>query len=433
MYWRYIMLALLALVSSTSAMETSLKCDTDGDGDSVNCALLDARIDANNEIDFPASFDRHVARQLTSIEIKRSNFKFFPSNLIEVMPNLKSITVQNCGLVMLNATNFGFASTQDLEDVESLHLGDNQLETLKAYTFSQAKGLIELQLANNRLSNIDAAAFYGLSRLDVLDLSHNLLDYLDVDVFLPLVSLHRIVLKQNQFQVFNLDIFRGNVKLFDVYLANNALKQVQATLVNNVAKYFDLSANQLVDISALGKMKGMDTLVLSGNKNVNLRPNAFSEMGQLKQLLLEDIDLRLRLNNEYVFLTPLRQLQILFIARNRLTSLNRFPNLPELRSLIANENDISTLDVNALKAQQPKLEDLNIINNRWNCQVLTKVFDEMNKLRIRSSFHSSTGREEPAMRITNVEGVICTNDDIIPIPTVPTVNDDLKYNSTDKR
>jgi Leucine-rich repeat (LRR) protein len=414
--WRKVVtVAFLASISIAGAMKpVSLDCTSNR----KSCALLDVRTNADYQIEFPPKFNRNLAQQVTSVEIKRSNFAYFPGNLFEVMPKLESITARGCGLVALNAYTFGAYSPYNVVGVKNLRLERNQLANLEPYTFSKAEELFELRLARNRLSSIDPLAFYGLGRLDVLDMSHNQLTHLDLAVFATLPSLRTIHLRENKFQVFNFDVFRDNVRLNYVNLADNGMTTLQATAVNNVARHIDLRSNQLVDISALGWLKGMDILQLSDNKNVALGPTTFAEMAQLNHLRLDGVDLQRRQNNDYRFLAPLRQLRVLYIGQNGLTAIAPLPGLSKLHTLIVNKNELSSLDANALKAQHPKLMQININNNRWDCQTLTNVVGQLKNSRIKLNFNSGEGQGRPAVSGTNVEGVGCDGDASISYPIV---------------
>jgi Leucine-rich repeat (LRR) protein len=377
MCWRIVVLAFIALVSTTGVIAINLNCSSDG----TICELYDVR---TNKIEFSSTMDRTLAQKSTKIDIKRSKFPFFPANLFEVMPNVESLRARNCGLAKLKI--FGLDSSNNLPSIVALDLENNLVNILDAYAFYQTPNLNQLDLSRNRLYNIDALAFYGLSQLKYLYLSDNQLTVLDQSVFTPLISLVQLFLENNQLQILNFDMFSDNVELSDINFSENKLSTLQATVVNNVIQNIGLSGNQLVDISALVLMKGMQILLLSDNIAVNLNSDEFAKMTELRRLDLDGVDLQRRLYNNYQFLKPLQQLWALHIGRNGLTSLSQFPSFPKLQELGIDGNELSALDVNALTTQYPELKEININNNPWNFQVLTKLLEQLEKMEIVTNF-----------------------------------------------
>jgi Leucine-rich repeat (LRR) protein len=407
MFWRFVVVAFLASFSATGVMAITLECLND----ETNCTLFDVQTDYKNEIEW--TVDKFKTQKAIRIEIKRSKFPFFPSNIFEAMTNLKTLVAEDCGIVNLKI--FGLNSLLNLAGILELKLDYNMVEALEAYTFYQTKNLKYLKFRFNRLSHIDALAFYGLSNLEFLILSDNQLANLDQSVFAPLVSVAHIHLSHNKLKVFNFDILASNDNLKLLALTNNSLSILQATLVNNVVNFIDLPYNQLGNISALGKMKGMHELYLSENKKVDLILDDFSEMTQLQKFQLEGVDLQRRLNNNYQFLQPLQQLRILQIGRNNLKSLSLFPSLTNLEILTVDKNEISELNVTGLRAQFPRLKNIAIHENPWNCQVLMNVYNllTLNQFRIvfRQKYRGVPAGSKSVNRISCAEKDINTKYD----------------------
>jgi Leucine-rich repeat (LRR) protein len=367
MLCRFVVLAFLASFSTTGVIAITLECSND----EMNCTIFDVQTNYKNEIEW--TVDKSKTQKAIKIEIKRSKFPFFPSNFFEPMTNLKTLVAVDCGIVNLKI--FGLNSLLEFTEILNLDLTYNLVETLEAYTFYQTKNLRNISLYSNRLSYIDALAFYGLSHLEFLNLYNNQLANLHQSVFAPLVSVAHIHLSRNKLKVFNFDNLANNGNLKALVLWNNSLSTLQATLVNNVIDIIDLGGNQLGNISALGKMKGMHDLYLYNNKKVDLIFDDFSEMSQLSLLHIDGVDFQRRLNNNYQFLTPLQQLRDLYIGGNNLKSLNQFPSLQNLVELGVDKNEISDLDVTSLRAQFPKLINIIINDNPWKCHVLTNVYN----------------------------------------------------------
>jgi Leucine-rich repeat (LRR) protein len=323
--------------------------------------------------------------------------------LFEAMTNLKTLVAVDCGIVNLKI--FGLNSLVNLTGILDLDLTYNLVETLEAYTFYQTKNLRNIFLHHNRLSHVDALAFNGLSHLEILSLSYNQLANLDQSVFTPLLSLKTLYLSHNQLKVFNFDILANNGNLKKLELWNNLLSTLQATLVNNVIDHISLPDNQLENISALGKMKGMHALLLFDNKKVDLISEDFLKMSQLQLLNIDGVDLQRRFNNNYQFLTPLKQLKELYIGNNNLKSLNQFPSLQNLVDLGVDKNEISDLDVTGLKAQFPRLIGIAINDNPWKCQVLMNVHNMLLINNIKIDFRE----RYPGLPVgsINVNGIVC--------------------------
>jgi Leucine-rich repeat (LRR) protein len=407
MFWPFVVLAFLASFSTAGVMALTLKCSND----ETNCNLFDVQTNSKNEIEW--TIDKFKTQKATRIEIKRSKFPNFPSNFFEAMTNLETLLANDCGIVNLQI--FGSNSLLNLAGILNLELNRNLLETLEAYTFYRTKNLKNLSLHANRLSHIDALAFYGLSYLEFLNLSNNKLAHLDPSVFTPLFSVSEIILTNNQLKVFNFDILASNGNLKTLGLWNNSLSTLQATLVNNVIGSIELANNQLENISALGKMKGMHTLTLNDNKKVDLILADFSEMTQLSILYIDGVDLQRYVNNNYQFLTPLQQLMELYIGRNNLKTLSQFPSLLNLEYLAININEISELDVTGLRERLPSLIAIAIQENPWECQVLMNVYDLLiiNNIQIdyRSSYQGVPAGSKSVDKIACDEKFVNTKND----------------------
>jgi Leucine-rich repeat (LRR) protein len=339
--------------------------------------------------------DQSISKPLLSLEEL-----YLRDNQLQVL-NLdmfsNNVKLRNIDLSYNELTYLNQSISKPLLSLEELYLRDNQLQVLNLDMFSNNVKLRKIDLSYNKLTFLDQSISKPLLSLEELDLSNNKLEVLNLDMFSnnvklrnidlsnnkltsldqsiskPLLSLEKLDLSHNRLEVLNLDMFSSNVKLGNINLSNNKLSKLRAKLVNNVTSHIDLSSTHLKNISALRKLIGMNILDLSNNKYVIIELDDFSEMAQLKILTLSNVNLQHKLKNNYQFLKPLCQLEELNLRSNKLTSLNQFPFLPNLQTLFVDSNKISELDVNALKAQLPKLVNIHIEDNPHKCRVLMNV------------------------------------------------------------
>ncbi len=243
-------------------------------------------------------------------------------------------------LVTLNLSSSGLRSASDAglsadcpqSRLRRLDLSGNSLSRLPRHALSSAAAvpaLEELDLSRNRLALVDDAALDGLGgRLKVLDLSHNGLSSLPVALF-------------------GAGDDRPPLALRELYLGNNSLSGLPAGLLDRLShlSVLNLSGNAVSNswlstrLSAFRRLRHLAALDLSGNRLTFLPASA---------------------------LEGLSSLQVLTLARNRLSALAPDALLPvsgSLRALSLSHNQLEELPEGGLRGMG-RLASLSLDHNR---------------------------------------------------------------------
>lgn len=193
-----------------------------------------------------------------------------------------------------------FVNTSQLE---VLHLGYNNLKTIKMSWFQTLSNLKELTFPHNKISEIDGV-FKGLTNLEHLDISHNGLTNVKSGLFEFLENLKLLKLESNRLTDVRADDFVGLENLEILSLHNNDLQTVH----NN-------SMKSLANLKSLYLSRTCQQDSSKSNNVLTLKENAFAGLNRLKML---DMDCTL-----------------LFSLQS-----NLFKHTPELRYLILANTDV---------------------------------------------------------------------------------------------
>lgn len=379
-----------------------------------------------------------------TLDIKKINFKEsfmdnVPKELSIAFPNVESLDLSNTNLERLE--NYDFVSTNK---IISLNASNNKIYKLGARITSVLTVLESLDLSHNLVERINPVAFTFKSNFKFLNLSHNRISKLDKNILEPLRSLEVLRLDHNLISEIegNYKSFEPNWK--ELYLQHNNLMTLDAALVNSVAlldvslnriqeaslgnaKMIDLliSDNEL---KALTVGSSLEKLSASGNK-LNLLQVSFEGNVSLTYLDLADCrlsnkeklmsNLKKFKNLQYLDLTEaeiildkftfkgLRSLQTLILtgAIVGTAPTKVFADLDGLISLDLSENSLKSFDVEELKNSRnleilklrnafvahldgwknitgtlPKLQQIDIYENLFNCERLPSIIEEFQKL-----------------------------------------------------
>lgn len=108
------------------------------------------------------------------------------------IPHIQSI--KTLGLYFNKFETFTFNTSENLQNLTSLLLGNNALKKLYPYNFKQLPQLGVLYLHNNKLEEIPDDSFNGLNKLEWLYLNDNPVKILNQNSFNGLSSLQQLIL-----------------------------------------------------------------------------------------------------------------------------------------------------------------------------------------------------------------------------------------------
>lgn len=384
--------------------------DSSGTRLQVTCRLRTLDVNTANITNIPAE-------ATSKLKIHCSDAFFYESvlpkvSLLQRLQELQELSISSCKLLEIQANTFegldtmkklaintnnadwGAGKTLDLaglsfsglKELQTLHLGNNNIRLLPDGVFCPLSNLQLLNLTRNRIRVSERLGFGEASSrlavcssndLQVLDLSHNelralsetagfsrlrrlqqlYLQYNNIseignETFKGLVSLRQLDMANNKLEVLPKDLFSNSKELRELHLQNNSLYSLEQGLFHRLEQLLvlDLSGNQLTSghIDA-GTFNGLIRLIV-----LNLSHNALTRIdsSMFKDLyFLQILDLR---NNSIGFiednaLLALYNLHTLNLAENRLNTIEPllFNGLFVLSKLTLNNNLIVNVDTRA--------------------------------------------------------------------------------------
>ena len=279
-------------------------------------------------------------------------------DFLESLPKLEQLDLSG---IDLSGSKVDQLSALDKLEVARVNLCN--IDTL-AWTQSCPE-LTTLEAQGNQISNVEALA--GHERLRTLWLSGNQIGSLGPLAECP--ELSDVLLAQNQVRW--VDGLAGHSKLWRLSLADNelvdasgldgltalvqlSLENNQLTNIDSIAdstelKRLDVSGNNLDEIDVCERFIGLEQLDASHNSLTDV--SRLASCSQLKLLFLQDneIDSIAALGNDFL------DLETLNIAYNKVDSLEPLAGCSKLRYLVASNNTITSLD--GLQ-DKPKLDTL---------------------------------------------------------------------------
>lgn len=239
----------------------------------------------------------------------------------------------------------------------NLNVSQNQLTAIPALLFFNAENLTRVDFSRNSIENVDRLAFMGANNLTSLNLSHNKINHLDSEIF-------------------------STSKLLDLDLSNNNLTALEEHVFDNITelKHLRLSFNPIgnLKIETFTYLTNLETLDLKKTNISDIELGTFSHQHKLTALDLSQNNLK-KLDFNH-FLPVLPDLRTLNLDGNQLTDLTGFGN------------DLF-----------PKLEELDIRDNSFNCSYLEVFMKSVNwdKLRLPIDNPSVKAGE------TSIRGIKC--------------------------
>ena len=253
----------------------------------------------------------------------------FPAKELDIiggLPNLKKLTLHDCGLSTLS----GLESARGLTD---LNLSENTVRNLEPLASLQE--LQNLVLSQNALTNLTALS--GLSKLRTLDVSYNVLTSLA-----PISTCAELnTLMANNNQLTRLEGVDSLPLLEKLYLQKNSLSDVSILSSCTNLVDLDISSNSISDISALHTLTNLELFAFSSNQVTSLP--AWPDGSKLRSIdgSYNQVDSLNALKN-------MHSLTHVFMDYNALTSVDAIANCFNLVQVNVYGNAIENVD--ALKS-----------------------------------------------------------------------------------
>ena len=264
-------------------------------------AFYDCNLNENTKISsLDAKFDGEKNENVTDIagnDIK--GLEYFPIDIVDSFPNVKSINVFRTSLKEISSKNF-----HGLNKVESLNLIANQISSIDENAFDDFAVIYRIQLNRNKLTSIPAKLFSKLSTLDTLHLEDNEITALDGDIFKNNHKLAILHLSSNKLTSFVPGTFDSLVKMRQIGFYNNQITSVDSKLFKNCISLVDLSAieNNITEIpiNFLATLTSLSSVSFSKNPISVIDFKMFENNKNIYDISFNDIKVEKVLNIDVV-------------------------------------------------------------------------------------------------------------------------------------
>lgn len=205
---------------------------------------------------------------------------------IQLNPEVRDIDLSRNKIDSLHFT------LQIYNNLISLNLSANRLQTLGVNNFEDQTNLQLLNLSKNRLKSLSKDTFKGLHNLTVLDLSYNKLEELTSVTFHELHSLKILKLSNNKLVFLEEGLLTHAKQLRELLLDNNQLLEIPGPAIGDAVnlRIFSLSNNLLGSLgeSSIPSLSSLKILLLDANVISDIHPAALAGLGALEELNLND-------------------------------------------------------------------------------------------------------------------------------------------------
>ncbi len=180
------------------------------------------------------------------VELNRQTLeKYLPKGRI-ARAILKEFCLFNKQIKTVDANTFA-----ELDRLERLDLGSNNLTFIPMKTFDVLIELRELLLSMNQLSSINLQTFSNLSNLVELDISYNKLTEIHLGIFDTLLALNELWLNYNRLETIHSRLFSKLINLKILSLAHNIIQHIPDACfqANTKLTHLYLNDNELKNVN----------------------------------------------------------------------------------------------------------------------------------------------------------------------------------------
>ncbi|GFY74155.1 tollo [Trichonephila inaurata madagascariensis] len=322
------------------------------------------------------------------------------NNTFGVLKNLRELMIEDCTLTTIPPMAFNGVSQLKNLTIRSRNYRHGKIALhLSAETFSQLQLLESLDLGENNINNLPQTLLCPLRRLETLNLTlNNFSDISSVglstgsrDNVLCLVDVQRVRLSYNRIKVLTSKGFAAVNQLRELRLDHNIISRAEESSLHGLDKLrvLDLGSNQIVALPplVLRNCEELVELYLQNNSISVLPPGLFAGLQQLLVLDLSRNEVTSHWLSTDTFADLIRVVT-LDISYNRLTQIDSsiFRSQYSLEVLHLDHNEIEVISDHAFSSLY-KLHTL-ILNNNKITRVTTPMFSGLHVLNMLSLSHN---------------------------------------------
>ncbi|CAG7698441.1 unnamed protein product [Allacma fusca] len=414
--------------------------------DLSNCLISDLN---------PKAF-RGLEKSLRVLDLSFNNITEFPDDVFENLDNLNSLnlrdnqidlTVDHLEQFSNNLHSLNLINTpvshdvltfawrlQKLRNLNSSEASSTAL-TLEVFNGS-GPGLEEINLNHGKLTSVGRNAFAKVPGLKYLDLSYNRISTIDSNAF---NDIGRTLIRLRIVDGLRMSSVPGKVldklmNLKELDLSSNDLNAIAEDSFSNAVEYINFRFNRISSISSktfpLETLSNLKRLLLGFNSLQEIPAMGFHGLRKLEYLELNENKISKIQPRGFVHLN---ELKVLTLAGNKIATLSKeaFQNLPQLQILDLSHNLLKFIDFDAFDT----IGTLSLVRLQLSHNKLTELLTEAEQ-----ASRNAPKPPPPTGKISN-SSVPTTTTTTVPPPRVSlsssTIemmdlsNNDITYISTD--
>ena len=210
------------------------------------------------------------------------------SDKMTTLPAVSEIPKDVTSLLFLNC-RFQSIEKVPYENLNSLHIRNSVVSTIKDNAFQDMFKLETLELSDNKLRNLTKNLFLGLDSLKTLVITGNNLELIPSDALEYLMSLEKVEFSYNSGLQLPSEIFSMNHNLKSIHIRKCGFNEIPTAVTQiPTLKELELDANSLLslDDNAFSSLKNLNTLGLDSCAIETINDSAFDDLNQLTSLNL---------------------------------------------------------------------------------------------------------------------------------------------------
>ncbi|XP_030759159.1 toll-like receptor 6 [Sitophilus oryzae] len=291
--------------------------------------------------------------------IQEVNCTYINSNNFASITNMLRNRYGQIGVLYISNVNISvLLPFQTTEIMKILSLTNDLITDIDPTFFNSCPQLRDLNLARNNISQINGGLFYKLNNLEKLNLSQNVLNDIDGHLLLGIDHLKILDLSENRIVFLPSNIFYSQRSLRKLYLNNNLITTLSTDVFKNLdLSFFNLNGNKLQELITSTQSIKVKCLYMSNTTLGNEKLLSFSQF--FNSSVLEELD----------------------VSFNNISSLyfQTFKNMSNLTVLYINDNLLDSVEDYSKNSwfnifnTMPRLRNVSLDNNMWNCHDLKEV------------------------------------------------------------
>ncbi|CAN7948736.1 unnamed protein product, partial [Ixodes hexagonus] len=274
---------------------------------------------------------------------------------------MKELRAKKCRISTISPQAF-----QQTTQLRLVDLSDNQISSLSNNTFPRISELVEFSAASNSLNNIDIV-FSNARRLKYLNLNNNYIE--DITTALTeLSTLSKLNLKLNRIRFIRDETFISNKNLEQLDLSLNKIEWLGANCFKGLLRldFLDLRNNKLLALNgSTSNLPALRVIYLNENTLSVLKEKDFPNNPELRTIYAS----RNNITSLERSFRNLDNLRTVWLQGNRLTAVHR-KSFPEAAKALTATPKLSFLDLsrNLLSKIEPSLipKDVQALNIKGN-------------------------------------------------------------------